>query len=117
MNEFNKDLEYSLEQQDNKMFDSLYKKAFPHLVEIEVVEDIELQKKGIDKILHLEGGKTLLIDEKKRRKDYGDILLEEYSNYDKKVVGWLGKHKHTDYIVYAIMPSNKAYLLPFTLLQ
>lgn len=116
MNDFHRDLEYSLELNENNAFDNFYKQSFPALVRIENVTDIELQKKGIDKILHLSNGKQLLVDEKKRRKDYGDILLEEYTDFDKKKVGWLGRHKHTDYIVYAVFPS-KVYLLPFVLLQ
>lgn len=116
-NNFQTDLSYSLEENDNARFDRLYHEAFPHLLKIEIVEDIEMQKQGIDKILHFEGGKRLFIDEKKRRKDYGDILLEEYSDFDRRKIGWLGRKKHTDYIVYAIIPRNKVYFFPFTLLQ
>ena len=116
MNKFHKDLEYSLEGREDKLFDSFYYATFPYLVNIELVEDLVLQKKGIDKILHFDNGKQLLIDEKKRRKDYGDILLEEFSNYEKRKPGWLHRSKHTDYIVYAIMPSKKVFLLPFQLL-
>jgi hypothetical protein len=117
MNNFDPDLLYSIEENDSEKLDELYRSAFPHLLKIEVVTDIVLQKKGIDKILHLTCGKRLFIDEKKRRKDYGDILLEEYSDFDRKKVGWLGRDKHTDYIVYAIISSQKAYFLPFVLLQ
>lgn len=80
-NDFQHDLEFSLE---DELFNQMYYKKFPHLEQIEIVSDIEQQKKGIDKILHLEGGKTIFIDEKKRRKDYGDILIEEYSDFDNK---------------------------------
>lgn len=116
INDFETDLVYSLESRDDKLFEKFYHNIFPHLIKIEIVKDLHLQKRGIDKILHFADGKQLLIDEKKRRKDYGDILLEEYSNYEKKTPGWLHRNKHTDYIVYAIMPSNKVYLLPFELL-
>ena len=101
-NEFHTDLEYSLNNRENEMFDEFYFRAFPSLARIELVEDLHLQKRGVDKILHLKNTKQILIDEKKRRKDYGDILLEEYSNWERKVVGWLGQDKHTDYIVYAL---------------
>lgn len=117
MNRFENDLRYSMSENDNDKFNDLYKRAFPHLAEIEIVSDLGLQKKGVDKIIHFESGKKILIDEKKRRKDYGDILLEEYSDFDKKKVGWLGRDKYTDYIVYAIVPSGVAYFFPFNLLQ
>ena len=113
--DFDTDLEYSNEE--NEMFDNFYKRIFPTLERIEMVTDLTLQFLGIDKKLHFKNGKTVLIDEKKRREDYGDILLEEYSDYHRKRVGWIGSKKHTDYIVYAIMPSKKIYIFPFLILQ
>ena len=50
-------------------------------------------------------------------KSKNHILIEEYSDYDKRKVGWLSRNKKTDYIIYAIIPSKKVYLLPFLLLQ
>lgn len=117
MNDFYRDLEYSLELNDSNSLDEFYKANFPQLEKIIEVKDLDMQKLGIDKILVLANGKRLLIDEKKRRKDYGDILLEEYSNFELRKVGWLGRDKHTDYIVYWIRESNTVYLLPFILLQ
>jgi len=117
INDFHRDLEWSLNASDCELLDEFYHRAFPHLERIEVVEDLSLQRQGIDKRLVLDNGKAVLVDEKLRRKDYGDILLEEYSVWEQKKVGWLGRHKATDYIVYAIMPSGKVYLLPFLLLQ
>jgi len=117
MNEFKVDLEYSLEASENKMFDNFYFRVFPLLKEIKIVKELDLQKQGIDKILIFKNGRKLLIDEKKRRSIYNDILLEEYSNFEKKIVGWLGRNKVTDYLVYAIMPTKKVFLLPFVLLQ
>ena len=117
MNDFDIDLQYSIEARDNQDLDNFYKSIFPDLKEIEFVEDLELQKKGIDKILHFNNGKSVLIDEKKRRKDYGDILLEEYSNYEEKTWGWLGREKHTDYLIYYVVPANKIYIFPFLILQ
>ncbi len=118
MNYFQSDLEYSLNERENEIFDKFYYRIFKNLKEIKIVNDINMQKDGIDKILIFENGKELLIDEKKRRKDYGDILLEEWSDFEKKKVGWLGdSNKETDYIVYAIMPSKKVFLFPFKLLQ
>jgi hypothetical protein len=116
MNDWPTDLEYSLDKVGDQFIDEIYYKAFPHLTGIEVVSDLELQKKGVDKILDL-SGKKVLVDEKRRRKDYGDILLEEYSNFERKTTGWLGRTKYTDYIAYILMDTKKVYLLPFLLLQ
>ena len=117
MNDFKTDLEYSLEASDLDMFDNFYKRIFgKSLLKVEIVTDRVLQFRGVDKILHFASGKTLMIDEKKRRKDYGDILLEIWSNTETKTRGWVYK-PFTDYICYAIMPANKCYLLPSVLLK
>jgi hypothetical protein len=115
VNDFKNDLEYSLDSTEDKLFNEFYFKAFPNLREIEVCNDMERQRKGIDKILHFNNGNWFSIDEKKRRSDYGDILLEIWS-VDKKKRGWLFTCQ-CDYIVYAIMPSLKVYLLPTILLK
>ena len=118
MNDFQKDLEYSLDAREDKVFDNFYFRVFNNLSWIETIKDLPRQKEGIDKVLHFKNGKQVLIDEKKRRKDYGDILLEEWSIVESKKKGWTGDpNKKTDYIVYAIMPSSKVYLLPYLLLQ
>jgi hypothetical protein len=115
VNDFKTDLEYSLEASEDKMFNEFYYKAFPNLNEIEVCEDMERQRKGFDKILHFKNGNWFAVDEKKRRKNYDDILLEIWS-VDNKKRGWLFTCQ-CDYIVYAIMPTKKIYLLPTILLK
>lgn len=115
-NDFQFDLQYSLEERDNKFFDDFYYRNFPSLIFIEFINDIERQRKGIDKILHFKSGRTVTIDEKKRRTDYGDILLEIWSVLERKIRGWLYTCQ-AEYLVYAIMPSLKAYILPTILLK
>lgn len=115
-NEFHSDLEYSLEKRENEIFDSFYYRIFPGLKLIEFAKDIGIQRKGIDKILYFESGRQITIDEKKRREDYGDILLELWSVWEQKKRGWMFTAQ-CDYIVYAVMPSQKVYLLPVLLLR
>lgn len=112
---FQESLERSYELSET--LDDLYKRCFPHCVRIEAVTDIELQKKGVDKVIVLSNGKRVYLDEKVRDADFDDFLLEEYSVLEKRKVGWLGRDKLTDYIVYVIKPKGKAYFLPFLLLQ
>ncbi|NLJ80250.1 MAG: hypothetical protein GX335_04420 [Firmicutes bacterium] len=114
--DFQLDLEYSLNERENEMFDRFYYRAFPGLARVEFVEDMERQRKGIDKVLHFKSGYKISIDEKKRRKDYGDILLELWSVWEQRKRGWLYTCK-CDYIVYAVMPARKLYLLPTLLLK
>ena len=98
------------------MFALFYRRVFSDLVRIELVEDLKLQRLGIDKLLHMGNGQRIAIDEKKRRTDYGDILLELWSVYEKGKKGWLFT-SYCHYIVYAIMPTQKVYLLPMALLR
>jgi len=115
VNDFKVDLEWSLDSSEDELFNDFYYKAFPNIKEIEFCEDMERQRKGFDKIIHFQNGNWFAIDEKKRRVDYGDILLEIWS-VDKKKRGWLYTCQ-CDYIVYAIMPTKKIYLLPTLLLK
>lgn len=115
MNNFKEDLAYSLDSKENLLFNDFYFKTFPNLKYVEFCEDMKRQKQGIDKVLHFKNGNSFTIDEKKRRGNYGDILLEIWSK-DNKKRGWLFTSK-CDYIVYAIMPIKKVYLLPTILLK
>lgn len=116
MNDFRVDLQYSIDNRDSENLDAFYKKAFPLAEKIEFVTDMSTQKKGIDKIIHFKDGKQITIDEKKRRKDYGDILIELRSNTERNTLGWL-YYSQYDYIVYSIIPTGTVYLLPVLLLQ
>lgn len=119
MHEFFEELKYSQDQSGNIVIEDFYKKYFPNLEEIKIVEDISLNKKGVDKIIVLKNNKEIYIEEKIRGYDYGDILLEEWSVYrngkgEKK--GWVGDpNKISDYIVYIVLP--KIYIFPYSLLQ
>jgi len=94
----------------NVFFPSMYSQSLHD-------EDPVLQSHGIDRKIFLNGGKIIGIDEKTRSKDYGDILLEEYSSYESQTPGWIEKPLWCDYIAYAIPCSGKCYLLPFQQLQ
>ena len=84
------------------------------------------QKWGVDRLILLPNGKKFSIDEKKRRIDYGDLLLEEWSVCDfdfenksvirGKKVGWaIDPDKRCDFVAYAVQSSGKCFLLPFEL--
>jgi len=115
--DFQTDLEQSWVDSEELDLDAIYISCLPNVVSVESVRDVALQRQGVDKIVTLGNGKKLYFDEKIRQEDYGDICLEEYSDYDRRVVGWLSQSKITDYIVYVIKPTRKVYFLPFYLLQ
>lgn len=118
MNNFKEDLAFSHAAEDLDLWPKIYHEAFPGLQSISNArEDGELQRHGIDRTLVLSNGKALYIDEKVRRKDYGDILLEFISNDRRKTKGWVEKPLFCNYIAYAIIPSRMCYLLPVEPLQ
>jgi len=112
MNDFQADLAYSAKCSEEPFWQAIYRKAFPDMLFAETPNGL------IDRVIYLGAGKTLYIDEKKRRTIYNDILIEYQSNdttpgYD----GWINKDLTIDYIAYAFMPEKKVYLLDWQSLR
>ena len=115
---FEESLAFSQNQSDAPFWGEVYRSAFPNLQTMTCVrQDGWAQRGGIDRILVLKSGKTLAIDEKVRKEDWPDILLERWSDEEKKVPGWVQKDLACDFIAYAFIPSQKCYLLPFLTLR
>src|SRR5262252_9332738 len=96
----------------------VYRRAFPSmLAHVNVRKDGWAQRGGVDRVLTLQCGRTILIDEKVREKDYGDILLERWSDYDRRDPSWIQKPLACEFISYAIVPTRKCWLLPTLSLQ
>lgn len=115
---FEKDLIFSDAASDESFWDRVYRKAFPDMVgHIHASANGLGQKSGIDRVIHLSSGRTLYIDEKKRREDHDDILLEYVSNNVKNAPGWMEKELQIDYLAYAFMPRQRVYLFPWDLLR
>lgn len=103
---------------DNPIWRQIYTQAFPSLqAMVSVRADGWAQRGGIDRVLTLASGKTLLVDEKVRQKDYGDVLLEYWSDEGRRTLGWVAKDLACDFIAYALLPTAKCYLLPFQQLR
>ena len=116
--DFQTDLKFSEEASDEPFWDAVYKKAFPNLVNhMACGGDNNSQRRGVDRVIHLANGKTLYIDEKKRREDWNDILLEYISVDATNAPGWMEKDLAIDYLAYAFMPSKTVYLFPWAMLR
>jgi N-glycosylase/DNA lyase len=113
MNDFETDLAYSLNARGEAFWLSVYKIAFPNFSRMEIVRRLDWQRKGIDRIIYLSNGNKLKIDEKKRRREYSDILLEYLSNDRTRAPGWIEKDLAIDYLAYAFMESQRVYFFPF----
>lgn len=103
---------------DHPMWLNVYRQFFPEMVAcVDHRQDGEHQRAGIDRSITLKNSKQVLIDEKVRAIDYGDILLEYVSVDTTGAPGWVCKPLRCDFIAYAILPRGKAYLLPVPSLQ
>lgn len=118
LHNFAASLALSHEQEDAAWWPEIYNRAFPgHLSSVSVRDDGWAQRGGIDRVITLKSGRTVTIDEKVRAKDWGDILLERWSNRAKRVPGWMQKDLACDFIAYAFVPSQRCYLFPFLTLR
>jgi len=118
LNDFNEDLKFSHSAEDLPIWETIYSKAFPdNHGYTNMRNNGQTQQLGIDRTVILSSGKAIYIDEKVRRKDYGDILIEYISNDKKGTKGWAEKPLFCDYIAYAILPTRMCYLLPVPQLQ
>ena len=118
MNKFRRDLEYSILASDASFWDRIYIKAFPNMVGNMVCSGLnKSQLAGIDRVIHLSSGRTIYIDEKKRRAEYDDILLEFISVDTTGAPGWIEKDLSIDYLAYAFMQSQRVYLFDWLMLR
>lgn len=115
---FQEQLDWSEAASAEPFWEAVYRQAFPNLVSLMPCPgDFESQRLGIDRVILLSNGQLLKIDEKKRRKDYRDVLLEWQSNDATGAPGWIEKDLAIDYLAYAIMPTLTCYLFPWTMLR
>lgn len=126
---FTERLEWSEQLSDEPSWVEFYRKLWPNLLSATKLPGPSWQQeRGIDRRIELGNGRMFTIDEKKREKDYGDILLEthddcQYDPDEKRILsshrpGWaMNKHKVCDFVAYAVIPAGKVYLLPFEILR
>jgi hypothetical protein len=119
---FDSDLAESLTY--NGEWDSYYSAIWgSEIARVEFVKDIEEQRHGIDRRIVLRSGQVITVDEKHRRKDYGDILLELWSVFmgpgnPRNRRGWaLDWNKLCDYIAWCVIPANSCRLIPYDALR
>lgn len=118
IHDFNRSLALSDSYADAPWWMDIYRRAFPNLISaVSVRSDGWAQRGGIDRVLTLSCGRTYTVDEKVRTNDWPDILLEQWSDEERRSPGWVQKPLACDFIAYAFAPSRKCYLLPVAPLQ
>ncbi len=115
---FSNDLSFSHKIARLPFWEEVYKTAFPTMTGMQlIIEDGPAQRAGIDRMLILEGGEVVLIDEKVIRKSWSNFFLEYFSDAQAEAPGWIMKNLSCDFIAYVFLPSRECYLLPFLELQ
>lgn len=118
VHDFKEQLIYSEISGDEPFWDAIYRKAFPNMVNHMTCNgDTHSQRMGIDRLIMLASGRVLTIDEKKRKEEYPDILLEYISVDTTNAPGWIEKDLSIDYLAYAFMKSKRVYLFDWLALR
>lgn len=118
--DFKRSLKWSHAQEDQPFWVEVYAKAFPTMVGCHSTrKDGWAQRGGIDRTILLEDGTAVTVDEKVRRENWPDILIEHWSDEHRRIPGWGHRDKALtcDYIAYAMIPSQICYLLPYQVLR
>lgn len=94
-----------------------YWQAFGNLglVRVALVTNPDYQRKGYDKVCHFKNGKRVIFDEKHRPRDYNDVLIEIWSNMERRIRGWLDSN--ADYIAEFFESTRRVVWLPLLLLN
>lgn len=114
--DFDPDLGWSHEIAGMPFWIEVYRRAFPGFVAAHTTQgDGWHQRAGRDRIVVLDDSSTITIDEKGRRDEWPDILIEVLSDRDREVPGWGHPKKRLscDYIGYAFIPSQTCHLIPY----
>jgi hypothetical protein len=118
IHDFGQSLKLSQSYANAPWWEPVYREAFPGFVSMHyVAKDGWAQRGGIDRNIQLDCGKNVTVDEKVRAEDWNDILLERWSDEEKRIAGWIQKALACDYIAYAFIPSGRCYLFPFLQLR
>ncbi len=118
IHDFHKSLALSDAVSLEPWWEEVYRKAFPYFKSMErVPAGTPQQRAGVDRIVHLQGGAAIFVEEKVRHSDHDDILLEILSSEEHRTHGWACKQLGCEYVAYAFLPSRRCYFFPFQQLQ
>jgi len=116
---FYESLEVSHKYADAPWWEKVYRAAFGgDFASMACIRDDGwAQRGGIDRIVLLKSGRHILVDEKVRQKAWPDILLERWSDEERRIAGWIQKPLACEFIAYAMVETEVCYLFPTLSLQ
>lgn len=113
---FGEDLAWSNGPEARAFYKRIYRNRWPNCTIIYYTDNRHWQALGIDCEIY-NGIGRLRVDEKLRRKDYGDVLIEFISDVEHNAPGWACKPLPIHMIAYGVMPAEIVYWLHFPRLQ
>lgn len=117
--DFEASLAWGESASEEQFWEAVYFRAFPGIVSLSRSgrDNVAQRVLGIDRYVHLSSGKTLAIDEKRRRKDWGDVLLEWMSDDVSGAPGWIEKDLQIDFLAYGFVESKRCLLFCWPMLR
>jgi hypothetical protein len=120
INYFKDDLAWSDAASDAPFWAEVYQRMFPGSRVLRNEANNPAQRFGIDTVVMLPAGRSINVQEKNRRKDYPDILIEfeHVGHKGNRWPGWIDDERNqADWLAYAFIPSRRCYFFPFPSLQ
>lgn len=118
---FREQLQFSheLDPAELASLEQFFRQTFPNVLDVRRLdEDSDWQRHGCDWFVRLKNGTEHWIDDKVRKQDYGDVLLEIWSQYyghdqhPRNKKGWaVDPTRWAHWVAYIIRPTGVCYLL------
>lgn len=119
VHQFGDDLDSAAGESRRAYWLEFYGKAFPDFYRlVDVPADGPAQRHGIDRRVVLRDGTQHRIQEKFRRDYWGDVLIEEWSDVERRVPGWSKKSAAAyDFLAYVIPSRRYGLLFPWPIFR
>lgn len=93
---------------DYAFWDQIYRRLYPSLeTHLIFPNSAAAQRGGWDRLLILDNGHTIRVEEKVRETAYADFCLEYWSNLERRSPGWWRQKPFSDVLLYVIRPTGE----------
>lgn len=114
---FERDIVRSHHDQAAPWWESIYRQMFGPYLSIRTVEDLTLQRQGIDRYVTIMAGvrqgRRFAIEEKVVEGAYRYMALETWSNVERRTHGWINRLSSADWLVFVMKPGKVALCMPW----
>lgn len=109
INTFEADLARSNSEEVQRFWRGIHKKAFKGYVTDDFITDIDVQLKGVDRLVYTDSG-VYKVEEKNDYTTHQNLPFEEYSGIN--ALGWAEKPQESDVFAYAFMKQGVTFYFP-----